>query len=66
MVDLLGRANRLDEAAKVIDNMRIEPGAKVWGALLGSCRIHCNVELAREQVEGYLSLSLGMLGTMYF
>ncbi|KAB2594770.1 pentatricopeptide repeat-containing protein [Pyrus ussuriensis x Pyrus communis] len=36
MVDLPGRANRLDEAAKVIDNMRIEPGAKVWGALLGS------------------------------
>ncbi|KAM1049490.1 hypothetical protein TB1_027906 [Malus domestica] len=48
MVDLLGRANRLDEAAKVIDNMRIEPGAKVWGALLGSCRIHCNVELAER------------------
>ncbi|XP_059660805.1 pentatricopeptide repeat-containing protein CRR2, chloroplastic [Cornus florida] len=46
MVDLLGRANRLDEAAKVIENMRIEPGPKVWGSLLGSCRIHCNVELA--------------------
>lgn len=46
MVDLLGRANRLDEAAKVVEDMRIEPGPKVWGALLGSCRIHCNVELA--------------------
>ncbi|KAL5580914.1 hypothetical protein UlMin_013356 [Ulmus minor] len=48
MVDLLGRANQLDEAAKVVENMRIEPGAKVWGALLGSCRIHCNVELAER------------------
>ncbi|KAL6288558.1 hypothetical protein ACE6H2_006068 [Prunus campanulata] len=48
MVDLLGRANRFDEAAKVIEDMRIEPGAKVWGALLGSCRIHCNVELAER------------------
>ncbi|KAL6129957.1 hypothetical protein ACLB2K_068339 [Fragaria x ananassa] len=48
MVDLLGRANRLDEAAKIIDNMRIEPGAQVWGALLGSCRIHGNVELAER------------------
>ncbi|CAK9147413.1 unnamed protein product [Ilex paraguariensis] len=46
MVDLLGRANRLDEAAKIIEGMRIEPGPKVWGSLLGSCRIHCNVELA--------------------
>ncbi|XP_022730970.1 pentatricopeptide repeat-containing protein At3g46790, chloroplastic-like [Durio zibethinus] len=48
MVDLLGRANRLEEAAKIIDEMRIEPGAKVWGSLLGSCRIHCNVELAER------------------
>lgn len=48
MVDLLGRANRLDEAAKIIQDMRIEPGPKVWGALLGSCRIHGNVELAER------------------
>lgn len=48
MVDLLGRANRLDEAAKIIEDMRIEPVAEVWGALLGSCRIHCNVELAER------------------
>ncbi|XP_010520251.1 PREDICTED: pentatricopeptide repeat-containing protein At3g46790, chloroplastic [Tarenaya hassleriana] len=48
MVDLLGRADRLDEAAKMVEDMRIEPGPKVWGALLGSCRIHCNVELAER------------------
>ena len=48
MVDLLGRANRLEEAAKIIENMRIEPGPKVWGSLLGSCRIHCNVELVER------------------
>ncbi|KDP44009.1 hypothetical protein JCGZ_05476 [Jatropha curcas] len=48
MVDLLGRANRLEEAAKVIQDMRIEPGPKVWGSLLGSCRIHCNVKLAER------------------
>lgn len=48
MVDLLGRANRLEEAAKVIEDMLIEPGPKVWGSLLGSCRIHCNVELAER------------------
>nr|AKH05217.1 chlororespiratory reduction 2 [Pelargonium cotyledonis] len=48
MVDLLGRANRLDEATKIVEEMRIEPGPLVWGALLGSCRIHCNVELAER------------------
>ncbi|KAH7549987.1 hypothetical protein JRO89_XS13G0114200 [Xanthoceras sorbifolium] len=48
MVDLLGRANMLEEAAKIIEDMRIEPGPRVWGSLLGSCRIHCNVELAER------------------
>ncbi|KAL9169547.1 hypothetical protein ABFS82_04G086300 [Erythranthe guttata] len=48
MVDLLGRANRLDEAAKIIADLRDEPGPKVWGSLLGACRIHCNVELAER------------------
>ncbi|KAG6433447.1 hypothetical protein SASPL_105061 [Salvia splendens] len=48
IVDLLGRANRLEEAARIIADMRDEPGAMVWGALLGSCRIHCNMELAER------------------
>ncbi|KAH6814243.1 Tetratricopeptide repeat superfamily protein [Perilla frutescens var. frutescens] len=48
IVDLLGRANRLDEAAKIIADMRDEPGPMVWGSLLGSCRIHCNVKLAER------------------
>ncbi|KAF9596108.1 hypothetical protein IFM89_007161 [Coptis chinensis] len=48
VVDLLGRAGRLEEAAKVVEGMRIEPGPDVWGSLLGACRIHCNVELAER------------------
>ncbi|PIA30753.1 hypothetical protein AQUCO_05400093v1 [Aquilegia coerulea] len=48
MVDLFGRAGRLDEAAKIVEGMRIEPGPTVWGSLLGACRIHCNVELAER------------------
>ncbi|KAG6403837.1 hypothetical protein SASPL_136074 [Salvia splendens] len=48
IVDLLGRANRLKEDARIIADMRDEPGAMVWGALHGSCMIHCNVELAER------------------
>ncbi|KAK7293950.1 hypothetical protein RJT34_16832 [Clitoria ternatea] len=48
VVDLLGRANRLDEAIELIEDMHFEPGPTVWGSLLGSCRIHCNVELAKR------------------
>lgn len=48
MVDILGRANRFDEAIELIQNMDFKPGPTVWGSLLGSCRIHCNVELAER------------------
>uniref|UniRef100_A0A5K1A2N9 DYW domain-containing protein n=1 Tax=Nymphaea colorata TaxID=210225 RepID=A0A5K1A2N9_9MAGN len=46
MVDLLGRAGRLEEAYEMIKSMPVEPHAGVWGALLGACRIHSNVDLA--------------------
>lgn len=46
MVDLLGRAGYLDEAWDVIQSMPLKPDATIWGALLGSCRIHKNVQLA--------------------
>eukprot|EP01018_Ginkgo_biloba_P020817 Gb_00206 [translate_table: standard] len=48
MVDLLGRAGHLDEAHNFIKKMPLEPDANVWGALLGACRIHCNVELGER------------------
>nr|GMD87242.1 pentatricopeptide repeat-containing protein At5g66520-like [Ipomoea batatas] len=44
-VDLLGRAGLLNDAEDLINSMPIVPNAAVWGALLGGCRIHGNVEL---------------------
>ncbi|XP_047337612.1 pentatricopeptide repeat-containing protein At4g01030, mitochondrial [Impatiens glandulifera] len=46
MVDLLGRAGYLDEAADFIQKMPMAPDGSVWGALLRSCRNHENLELA--------------------
>ncbi|XP_065006008.1 pentatricopeptide repeat-containing protein At5g39350-like [Musa acuminata AAA Group] len=45
VVDLLGRAGRLREAYELIAGMPFEPNHAVWGALLGACGIHENVEL---------------------
>ncbi|XP_062115997.1 pentatricopeptide repeat-containing protein At1g11290, chloroplastic [Humulus lupulus] len=45
MVDLLGRAGQLNDAWEFIQKMPIEPGITVFGAMLGACRIHKNVEL---------------------
>ncbi|KAL8151240.1 hypothetical protein V2J09_021048 [Rumex salicifolius] len=45
VVDLLGRAGRLDKAMKFIEQMPFEPTAAIWGSLLGACRLHCNVSI---------------------
>lgn len=45
MVDLLGRAGYLEKAYNLVSNMPVQPDASIWGALLGACRIHGNVEL---------------------
>ncbi|XP_042452786.1 putative pentatricopeptide repeat-containing protein At5g37570 [Zingiber officinale] len=45
MVDLLGRAGRLKEAYDLIKSMVVEPHAGAWGALLGACKIHGDIEL---------------------
>ncbi|KAK9283405.1 hypothetical protein L1049_011647 [Liquidambar formosana] len=46
MVDILGRAGLLSEALDVIKRMPFIATASMWGSLLGSCRIHGNLELA--------------------
>ncbi|CAN1306833.1 Pentatricopeptide repeat-containing protein At5g06540 [Linum perenne] len=48
IVDLLGRAGKLEEAEKFILEMPIEPNAPIWGALLGACKIHRNADVAER------------------
>ncbi|GJN31026.1 hypothetical protein PR202_gb19380 [Eleusine coracana subsp. coracana] len=56
MVHLLGRAGRLDEAYDFISAMPLEPDCFVWGALLGACRSHGNVELAELAASRLLAV----------
>lgn len=46
MVDLLGRAGRVQDAMDLIKKMPVEADAIVWGSLLGACRMHMNMDLA--------------------
>ncbi|KAJ7955976.1 Pentatricopeptide repeat [Quillaja saponaria] len=48
MVDLLGRAGLLDEAEKFIASMPFAPDNVIWGALLGACRVHGNIEMGQR------------------
>uniref|UniRef100_A0A7N0ULG8 DYW domain-containing protein n=1 Tax=Kalanchoe fedtschenkoi TaxID=63787 RepID=A0A7N0ULG8_KALFE len=56
MVDILGRAGRLQEAMDLIRAMPFEADAVVWRTLLGACRMHKNVELAEEAIANLLKL----------
>nr|XP_043607853.1 pentatricopeptide repeat-containing protein At4g21300 [Erigeron canadensis] len=46
IIDLFGRAGRLNEAFQIIKSMPFDPDAGVWGTLLGASRVHGNVDLA--------------------
>ncbi|KAG8050997.1 hypothetical protein GUJ93_ZPchr0009g529 [Zizania palustris] len=56
MVDLLGRAGQLSESAEIIRDMPFHANSDVWGALLGACRIHGNIELAQWAAEHLFEL----------
>ncbi|GMN46268.1 hypothetical protein TIFTF001_015450 [Ficus carica] len=51
MIDLLGRAGRLNEAQDLMRNMPFEPDAATWGAILGASRIHGNTELGEKAAK---------------
>jgi pentatricopeptide repeat protein len=68
IVDMLGRSGKLHEAYEFIKQMRRQPEAGVWGALLSACNYHGDLEMGRkvakllfelepENVGYYISLS---------
>ncbi|CAN6273041.1 unnamed protein product [Urochloa humidicola] len=64
-IDALGRNHQLEEATEFIKDLpsRIGPGtAGSWGALLGACRLHGNIELAEEVAEFLFRLEPGNSG----
>ncbi|KAK2638794.1 hypothetical protein Ddye_026589 [Dipteronia dyeriana] len=56
LVDVVGRHGQVEEAMDIIRSMPFEPDNAVWGALLGACRMHNNVELARVAAEALMKL----------
>lgn len=68
VIDLLGRAGRVEEAYDLIENMPFKPDESDWGALLGACKAHKLPHLGKlvaqrlldlrpNTVETYLTLS---------
>ncbi|KAJ8536916.1 hypothetical protein K7X08_035317 [Anisodus acutangulus] len=66
IVDLFSRTGKLKAALKVIKEMPLDPDAVIWGALLGGCVIHGNLEpisqsLSKDTPVSEIATSLRLL-----
>ncbi|KZV28813.1 pentatricopeptide repeat-containing protein mitochondrial [Dorcoceras hygrometricum] len=57
LVDLLGRTGNLNQAFEFVMRMPEKPNSDVWGALLSSCRLHGDVDLAKIASNELFKLS---------
>jgi pentatricopeptide repeat protein len=58
IIDLLARAGRFGEAESIINKMPMKPDKYLWASLLGGCRIHGNLELAKRATEALFEIEL--------
>lgn len=56
LVDLLGRAGRLEEAMRVIETMPFRPDSLVYKTLLNACKLHGNVPLGEDMARRCVEL----------
>ncbi|GFP80368.1 putative pentatricopeptide repeat-containing protein at1g56570 [Phtheirospermum japonicum] len=63
VVDLLGRAGRVEEAYELIQGMPFMPDESVWGAFLGACKAHKVSELGRLAAGRVLEMRPSVTGT---
>jgi pentatricopeptide repeat protein len=62
IIDMYGRAGRLDEAEKFISEMPIKPNAHAWCSLLGACRMQGHKKLGQIAAQNLFKLEPGNTG----
>ncbi|KAL1203686.1 Pentatricopeptide repeat-containing protein [Cardamine amara subsp. amara] len=63
MIDLLGKAGKLDDSVKLLNEMECEPDAVTWRTLLGACRVQGNMVLAEYAAKKVIELDPEDAGT---
>ncbi|CAN6290107.1 unnamed protein product [Urochloa humidicola] len=56
VIDLLSRSGQFERAEEMINKMSVKPNKFLWASLLGGCRIHKNVRLARWAAEALFEI----------
>ncbi|KAK7278033.1 hypothetical protein RJT34_23055 [Clitoria ternatea] len=63
VVDLLGRAGRVEEAYQLIENMPFNPDESIWVSLLGACKAHKQPSMAKLAALRVLDMKPNKVGT---
>ncbi|CAI9103584.1 OLC1v1002097C1 [Oldenlandia corymbosa var. corymbosa] len=63
VVDLLGRAGKVEEAYELIKSMPFPADETVWGVFLGACKMHKHPNLGKLAVSRVLELKPSIVGT---
>ncbi|XP_004300183.1 PREDICTED: pentatricopeptide repeat-containing protein At1g31920 [Fragaria vesca subsp. vesca] len=58
LVDLMGRAGRLEEAMQLINSMPIRPNDVIWRSLLSASRVHKNLGIGEIAAEKLFQLNM--------
>ncbi|KAJ9183841.1 hypothetical protein P3X46_007647 [Hevea brasiliensis] len=56
MVDVLGRAGKFNEVDIYIEEMKLSPYSLIWETVLGSCKLHGNVDFGKRAAEKLFEL----------
>ncbi|KAE9620410.1 hypothetical protein Lal_00019019 [Lupinus albus] len=56
MVDMYGKANKLEKAVEFMRKIPIQIDATIWGAFLNACQVSSNTELVKQAEEELLKL----------
>ncbi|KAJ7980132.1 putative Pentatricopeptide repeat-containing protein [Quillaja saponaria] len=56
MLDLLGRAGKLEEAEEIIQSMPMKADIVIWGTLLAACRTQGNVDVGERAAKSLAAL----------
>ena len=56
MVDMLGRAGRLEDAEDLVSQIPGQPGLSVLQSLLGACKIHGNMEMGERIADALMEM----------
>lgn len=62
LVDLFGRAGKLEKALEVIKNCPSQHDPVLWRTLLGSCKIHKNVEMGEIAMRSLVQVGASNAG----